>query len=313
MNRRRFLTGALGAGAVTLGTPWLATAQGATEDDLAFANFGASTEYLVRDFYAKALAAKLVSGPTVAALKRGRAAAGRHAKALSDLLTNAGDVAPLPEDFEFEWPADTFTTEKAMVDTGRRGAARAPRRLPDRRCDGERSVATACSTRASRQVSASRSSRSPSRRLGRAVSRSRWTSRPRATRSRRIWVRRRDGKRIAALVIAIFAAAVLASGARTQTAAADHLRRGVADRRVPGVRRPSGTASPARTRSRRRSGTARPRTSSPPRRPLNTQRLFRQGSSTSRSRSPPTALALIVPKDNPADIHSVYDLKRKPA
>ena len=62
MNRRRFLTGALGAGAVTLGTPWLATAQGATEDDLAFANFGASTEYLVRDFYAKALAAKLVSG-----------------------------------------------------------------------------------------------------------------------------------------------------------------------------------------------------------------------------------------------------------
>ena len=119
MNRRRFLTGALGAGAVTLGTPWLATAQGATEDDLAFANFGASTEYLVRDFYAKALAAKLVSGPTAAALRRGRAAAGRHAKALSDLLTNAGDVAPLPEDFEFEWPADTFKTEKAMVDTGR--------------------------------------------------------------------------------------------------------------------------------------------------------------------------------------------------
>ena len=119
MNRRRFVTGALGAGAVTLGTPWLATAQGATEDDLAFANFGASTELLVKDFYAKGLEAKLVSGPKAAVLKRGRAAAGQHAKALSDLLTNAGDVAPLPEDFEFEWPAETFRTEKAMVDTGR--------------------------------------------------------------------------------------------------------------------------------------------------------------------------------------------------
>ena len=140
MNRRRFLTGALGAGAVTLGTPWLATAQGATEDDLAFANFGASTEFLVKDFYAKALEAKLVSGPKAAALKRGRAAAGRHAKALSDLLTSAGDVAPLPEDFEFEWPADTFKTEKAMRRHRARGAAGAARRLPDRRCDGERSV-----------------------------------------------------------------------------------------------------------------------------------------------------------------------------
>jgi len=113
------LTGALGAGAVTLGTPWLATAQAATEDDLAFANFGASTEFLVRDFYAQALAAKLVPGPTVAVLKRGRAAAGQHAKALSDLLTNAGDVAPLPEDFEFAWPANTFKSQKAMLDTGR--------------------------------------------------------------------------------------------------------------------------------------------------------------------------------------------------
>ena len=119
MNRRRFLTGAVGAGAVTLGTPWLATVQAATEDDLAFANFGASTEFLVKDFYAKSLEAKLVSGPKATALKRGRAAAAQHAKALSDLLTSAGDVAPLPEDFEFAWPANTFKTEKAMLDTGR--------------------------------------------------------------------------------------------------------------------------------------------------------------------------------------------------
>ncbi len=119
MNRRRFLTGALGAGAVTLGTPWLATAGAATEDDLAFGNFGAATEFLVKDFYARAIEAKVVSGPKAAALKRGRAAAVQHAKALSDLLTSAGDVAPLPEDFQFAWPSNTFKSEKALVDTGR--------------------------------------------------------------------------------------------------------------------------------------------------------------------------------------------------
>jgi Ferritin-like domain len=119
VNRRRFLTSALGAGALTLGSPWLASARAATEDDLAFANFGASTEFLVKDFYARALDAKLVTGPKANALKRGRAAAAQHAKALSDLLTGAGDVAPLPEDFEFAWPASTFETEKTMVETGR--------------------------------------------------------------------------------------------------------------------------------------------------------------------------------------------------
>jgi ferritin-like protein len=119
VDRRRFVFGALGAGSAALATPWLGSAAAATEDDLAFANFGASTEFLVKEFYAKGLEARLVSGPKASALKRGRAAAGQHAKALSDLLTNAGDVSPLPEDFEFEWPASTFTSEKAMVDTGR--------------------------------------------------------------------------------------------------------------------------------------------------------------------------------------------------
>ncbi len=119
MNRRCFVASVVGAGSAALAAPWLPSATAATEDDLAFANFGASTELLVRDFYERALSAKLVSGPKAAVLRRGRAAAGGHAAALSDLLTNAGDVAPLPEDFEFAWPASTFRTAKAMVETGR--------------------------------------------------------------------------------------------------------------------------------------------------------------------------------------------------
>jgi hypothetical protein len=119
VDRRRFVVAALGTGSAAIAAPWVGVASAATEDDLAYANFGTSTEFLVHDFYARALEAKLVSGSKAAALKRGRAAAGQHAKALSDLLTNAGDVAPLPEDFEFAWPPSTFKSEKAMVATGR--------------------------------------------------------------------------------------------------------------------------------------------------------------------------------------------------
>ena len=47
--------------------------------------------------------------------------------------------------------------------------------------------------------------------------------------------------------------------------------------------------------------------------PLNTQRLFGQGLVGKPVTFTSNRLALIVPKSNPADLHSVYDLKRKPA
>ena len=46
--------------------------------------------------------------------------------------------------------------------------------------------------------------------------------------------------------------------------------------------------------------------------PLNTQRLFRQGLVEKPVTFTANRLALIVPESNPADIHSVYDLRRKP-
>jgi Ferritin-like domain len=118
LNRRRFLTSAVGAGALTLGAPWVATAGAATEDDLAYANFGAATEFLVQDFYSNALKAKLFARTEANALKHGRSCAAQHAKALSDLLVGAGDVAPLEEDFEFEWPAKTFKSKNDAIATG---------------------------------------------------------------------------------------------------------------------------------------------------------------------------------------------------
>jgi len=118
LNRGRFLTSAVGAGALTLGAPWVATAGAATEDDLAFANFGAATEFLVKGFYSEALKANVFAGTEMNALRRGKSYAAQHARALSELLVGAGDVAPLEEDFEFEWPAKTFKSKNDAIATG---------------------------------------------------------------------------------------------------------------------------------------------------------------------------------------------------
>ena len=118
MNRRGFLAGALGAGTATLAAPWLPAARAATEEDLAFANFAAAGELLLEDFYDRAVAARVVTGPGRTALVRGRLAAREHAKALELLLVGAGDVGPVAEDFAFAWPARTFRSTQATVATG---------------------------------------------------------------------------------------------------------------------------------------------------------------------------------------------------
>lgn len=118
MNRKRFLLGSAGASAAVLGGPWAGTAVGATEDDLAFANFGVSAELLLKDFYSRALASKRFSGARAGALRQGRLAATKHARALSVLLVGAGDTPPLEQDFEFAWPRRTFSSSPATVRTG---------------------------------------------------------------------------------------------------------------------------------------------------------------------------------------------------
>jgi hypothetical protein len=118
MDRRRFLVTSAGASAAALGAPWLGAAAAATDDDLAFANFGVSAEYLLKDFYARAIAAKKLTGARANVLREGRTAATRHAAALADLLTGAGDTAPLEEDFEFAWPRSSVASAPATVKTG---------------------------------------------------------------------------------------------------------------------------------------------------------------------------------------------------
>lgn len=116
-NRRRLLTAAAGGAALAALPVWPALA--ADDDELAYANFAVSSELLLADLYEKALAADVVTGPGVGALRSGRKAALQHAGALSALLTGAGQDAPTAEDFGFQLPAKAFASPTAIAATAR--------------------------------------------------------------------------------------------------------------------------------------------------------------------------------------------------
>ncbi len=119
MNRRRFLVSAASGGVALAGAGTLARpAEAAIEDELAYANFGVATEFLLEDFYRRVGETKLFGGSLRAAFARGRFAANEHALALSNLLTGAGEAAPAEEDFEFVFPASTFAGRKAAASVG---------------------------------------------------------------------------------------------------------------------------------------------------------------------------------------------------
>jgi hypothetical protein len=117
LSRQRLLT--VAAGTAALAALPVRPASAATDEELAYANFAVSTELLLADLYAKALAAKVVTGPRKAPLRAGRRAAIQHAGALSGLLTGAGQDAPAAEDFDFQWPTKTFDTPGAVAATAR--------------------------------------------------------------------------------------------------------------------------------------------------------------------------------------------------
>jgi hypothetical protein len=120
MNRRRLILSAAGAGLAVSGLSGSTAlaALTATDDELAYANFGQATEFLLKDFYAKATAAKIARGTGARSLARGTFNAGEHAAALGKLLTDAGQTAAVEDDFEFVWPAKTFATADSAATTG---------------------------------------------------------------------------------------------------------------------------------------------------------------------------------------------------
>lgn len=121
MNRRRLILSAAGAGLAVTGIAAPANglaAAAATEDELAFANFGQATELLLKEFYAKTLAARLVTGGHARELARAALNTTEHASALGKLLTDAGQTAALEEDFAFAWPDGTFASLRSATAAG---------------------------------------------------------------------------------------------------------------------------------------------------------------------------------------------------
>lgn len=117
LSRRRLL-GAAAGGAAFLAFP-VRPALGASDDDLAYANFSVSGELLLADLYDRAITAQVVTGSAAGVLRLGRRSARQHANALSELLAGAGQQAPAPEDFDFQWPEQAFTSAAAIRVTTR--------------------------------------------------------------------------------------------------------------------------------------------------------------------------------------------------
>ncbi len=121
MNRRRLILSAAGLGLAASGLAVPANghaALAATDDELAYANFGQAAEFLLRDFYARTAAAELMRGDAAREIARGHLNATQHADALSKLLAGAGQSVAVEEDFEFAWPDGTFASQSAAATTG---------------------------------------------------------------------------------------------------------------------------------------------------------------------------------------------------
>ena len=93
-------------------------ARAATDEDLAYANFGLAAAYLAADYYSRALHGGKLGRDGVRTLHAGRGASLAHARALSELITGAGDTPATAEDFEFAWPAKVFATASSTRKTG---------------------------------------------------------------------------------------------------------------------------------------------------------------------------------------------------
>jgi molybdate transport system substrate-binding protein len=119
-------------------------------------------------------------------------------------------------------------------------------------------------------------------------------------------------KRIAAVVVAVLTALSVATGARTQSEPLTiYAAASLTDvfRSFDSAQRYSFAGSNTLETQIRNGAPADIFASAAP---LNTQRLFGQGLVDKPVTFTSNRLALIVPKANPADLHSVYDLKRKP-
>lgn len=109
----------MGGGTVAVGLGVPGVGLGATDDDLAFANFGLPAEWLLEEIHSRTIAAELGTK----ANRRARANATQHAAALVKLLQGADQTVPVREDFAFQLPKDTFSSQESADRLARKATA----------------------------------------------------------------------------------------------------------------------------------------------------------------------------------------------
>ena len=118
MNRARFLAG--GAAVVLPAALAPLARAGASEGEVAYANFAIAAEYLMADYYARILTARLLHGSARNGATVARRNEQDHVAALATLLADAGQTIPVAQDFEFAWPAGTFRSLGDATSAGTR-------------------------------------------------------------------------------------------------------------------------------------------------------------------------------------------------
>lgn len=95
------------------------TASGPVADlDLALARLAVSAELLGIEFYDRAIASKKLRGAGPAHLRRALFNEQEHLKAMSEILTGAGQTASTADDLTFTFPKGTFDSPESIATFG---------------------------------------------------------------------------------------------------------------------------------------------------------------------------------------------------
>jgi hypothetical protein len=106
------------AGSVAGSLAGAAEADTISDADLAYARMLVGVELLALDFYAKAIAAKQFGPVTTKLMQRASFNEHEHYAAVAGILTGAAQVAAMPADFDFSYPAKSFESKGAIARLG---------------------------------------------------------------------------------------------------------------------------------------------------------------------------------------------------
>jgi len=108
----------LAIGGATFGTLAPRAAAAVPDADLVQARLAVASELLAIQFYRRATGARLFKGHALSSLKRALFNEREHYSAVARILTDAGQTAAKPEDFDYSFPHGAFASVGAAAKLG---------------------------------------------------------------------------------------------------------------------------------------------------------------------------------------------------